>query len=295
MRNTYWPIAERTPISATRSARRPNSSSSRGGSPNSLTSVAPGAEKRSVICVVIAALWPAASRSRWASREPIRRAGITKIGSSTSVSRVIDHDRRSITASVRTRAMTLLTTPDSVHVNARWAPITSLLRRLTSAPVRVRMKNATGIRCTWANTARRRSRITPSPIFADCHRSASPKPASATATTAISDGQGDDRAGPTRRRDLVDDAAGEHRRGDGEQRPDDAEHDEPDQRPAVRPGEGEDPPQRRLADGPPLALAVDRALHRHPVAEVHLHQLQDASSSRLEVNELTVSLGTLPG
>ena len=86
MRNTNWPIAERTPISATRSARRPNSASSRRGSPNSLTSVAPGAEKRSVICVVIAALWPAASRSSWASREPIRRAGITKIGSSTRAS-----------------------------------------------------------------------------------------------------------------------------------------------------------------------------------------------------------------
>ena len=115
----------------------------------------------------------------------MRRAGITKIGSSTSVNSVIDQERLSITARVRTRAMTLLTTPESVHVNARWAPITSLLRRLTSAPVLVRMKNATGIRWTWANTARRRSRITPSPIFADCQRSARPKPASATATTAM--------------------------------------------------------------------------------------------------------------
>ena len=58
-----------------------------------------------------------------------------------------------MTASVSTRAMRLLTTPDRVHVNARWAPITSLLSRLTSAPVRVRVKNATGIRWTWANTA----------------------------------------------------------------------------------------------------------------------------------------------
>ena len=61
--------------------------------------------------------------------------------------------------------MTLLTTPDSVQVKARWAPITSLLSRLTRAPVRVRVKNATGIRCTWPNTARRRSRISPSPIL----------------------------------------------------------------------------------------------------------------------------------
>ena len=70
--------------------------------------------------------------------------------------------------------MTLLTTPDSVQVKARWAPMTSLLSRLTSAPVRVRVKKATGIRCTWPNTARRRSRIRPSPIADDCHRSAMP-------------------------------------------------------------------------------------------------------------------------
>ena len=163
--NTYWPIAERTPISATRPARRPNSSSSWAGRPNSFTSVAPGAEKRSVICVVIAALWSAASRCKWARRPPMRRAGITNSGSSTSASSVIDHDSRSITASVSTSAMTLLTTPDNVHVNARWAPITSLLSRLTRAPVRVRVKNATGMRCTWPNTARRRSRMTPSPIL----------------------------------------------------------------------------------------------------------------------------------
>ena len=42
----------------------------------------------------------------------------------------------------------LLTTPDSVSLKARWAPMTSLLSRLTSAPVRVRVKNAIGMRCT---------------------------------------------------------------------------------------------------------------------------------------------------
>ena len=46
--------------------------------------------------------------------------------------------------------MTLLTTPDSVEVNARCAPSTSLLSRLTSAPVCVRVKNCSGIRCTWS-------------------------------------------------------------------------------------------------------------------------------------------------
>ncbi len=46
--------------------------------------------------------------------------------------------------------MTLLTTPERVEVNARWAPSTSLLSRLTRAPVWVRVKNCNGIRCTWS-------------------------------------------------------------------------------------------------------------------------------------------------
>ena len=53
--------------------------------------------------------------------------------------------------------MLLETTPDSVEVNACWAPRTSLLSRLTSAPVWVRVKNASGIRCTCSNTLVRMS------------------------------------------------------------------------------------------------------------------------------------------
>ena len=49
------------------------------------------------------------------------------------------------------------TVDDSVEVNARWAPITSLLSRETSAPVWVRVKNASDIRCTCAKTLVRRS------------------------------------------------------------------------------------------------------------------------------------------
>ena len=160
----------------------------------------------------------------------MRRAGITNTGSRTSASRVIGHDSRSITARVSTRAMTLVTTPDSVQVNARWAPITSLLSRLTSAPVRVRVKNATGIRCTWPNTARRRSRMRPSPIFADCHRSAIiPKAAAATAITAMAIASVTTRAGTAVGRDLVDDLPGEHRRGDREHGADHRQHEEHDQ------------------------------------------------------------------
>ncbi len=150
-------MAERTPMSRTRPARSPNSAASALGRPNSLTRVAPGAENRSVICVVMAAFRPADSRCRSAMRLPIRRAGSTKTGSSTRASAVTCQDSVNITPSESASWMTLVTMPDSVEVNARCAPITSLLSRLTSAPVRVRVKNATGMRCTCSNTARRRS------------------------------------------------------------------------------------------------------------------------------------------
>ena len=51
----------------------------------------------------------------------------------------------------------LETVPDRVEVNALCAPITSELRRLTRAPVWVRVKNASDWRCTWAKTWVRRS------------------------------------------------------------------------------------------------------------------------------------------
>ena len=51
----------------------------------------------------------------------------------------------------------LETVLESVDVKARWAPITSLLRRETRAPVWVRVKNASDWRCTCANTWVRRS------------------------------------------------------------------------------------------------------------------------------------------
>lgn len=55
-----------------------------------------------------------------------------------------------IATTTATRLIALPTTPDSVLVNACWAPMTSLLRRDTRAPVWARVKNATGIRCTWS-------------------------------------------------------------------------------------------------------------------------------------------------
>ena len=81
---------------------------------------------------------------------PTSRAGTTNSGSSTSDSSVICHDRTNIATSVSTTPMALETTLDSVPVNACCAPSTSLLSRVMSAPVWVRVKNAIGIRCTCA-------------------------------------------------------------------------------------------------------------------------------------------------
>ncbi len=131
------------------------------------------------------ALWLAASRDSAASRLPIRRAGTTKTGSRMRATTVICHEMLSITTSVRVRVTRLLTTPDSVPLNARWAPSTSLLSRLTSAPVRVRVKNAIGMRWTWSKTVVRRSRIKPSPIVAESQRVQIASAASATAIRAI--------------------------------------------------------------------------------------------------------------
>ncbi len=184
--NADWAIAVRTPMSRTRSARAANSADSSPGRPKSLTSVAPGAENRSVMRVPIAALWSAASRWSPAIRAPIRRAGTTKTGSSASASSVICQEIVSMTTSVSTSVTRLETTPESVLLKARCAPITSLLSLLTRAPVRVRVKKATGIRCTWSNTAVRRSRISPSPSVAESQRRSRPSAASATAMSAIS-------------------------------------------------------------------------------------------------------------
>jgi hypothetical protein len=87
----------------------------------------------------------------------MRRAGRTNSGTRISDSAVICQDSENMTPAVSTSPITLETTPDSVDVKACCAPITSLFSRLTSAPVWVRVKNATGMRCTCSNTRLRRS------------------------------------------------------------------------------------------------------------------------------------------
>ena len=143
-------MADWMPMSRTRSARPAKRAASTSGGPKSLTSSAPATPNRSVIVAFILASRWYDSRVISASRRPTRRAGMMKIGSRTSDSTVICQERVNITPAVSTSWMTLLTTPDRVEVNARWAPITSLLSRLTRAPVWVRVKNCSGMRCTWS-------------------------------------------------------------------------------------------------------------------------------------------------
>ena len=121
-----------------------------------------------------------------ANRLPIHLAGRMNSGTRTSEAKVICQERANIVTRTITRLMRFPSTPDSVDVNACCAPMTSLFSRDTSAPVCVRVKNATGWRCTCANTSVRRSKIRPSPMRADCHLLISPTIASTIASSATS-------------------------------------------------------------------------------------------------------------
>jgi hypothetical protein len=117
-------------------------------------------------------------------RRPTQRAGSTKIGNSASASSVICQLSTNIAIRVTATPITFPTTDERVLVKALWASRTSLLSRLTSAPVCVRVKNAMGIFWKWAKTFVRMSKINPSPTRAEIQRSASDSPASRTARPA---------------------------------------------------------------------------------------------------------------
>jgi hypothetical protein len=146
-----------TPMSRTRAARLLKLFDSPAGRPNSFTTSAPATLKRSAMVVFIDASSCIASRVMTCNRRPIRLAGMMKAGNTSRVRTVRRHSRPSMTASVTPTVMTLEMTVPRVLVTAFWAPITSLLSRDISAPVWVRVKNDNGIRCTWSNSARRRS------------------------------------------------------------------------------------------------------------------------------------------
>ena len=92
-------------------------------------------------------------------------------GNSARQSSVTRQLSASIVIPTTSTATALDTVVDRVLVKARWAPMTSLLRRLTRAPVWVRVKNAIDWRWTCPKTRVRRSKIRPSPIRAESQAS----------------------------------------------------------------------------------------------------------------------------
>ena len=199
--------------------------------------------------------------------------------------RDLPRQRRASPPTVSTSAITLVTTPDNADVNARCAPMTSLLSRLTSAPVWVRVKNAIGMRWTCSNTCRRRSRISPSPSCDDWSRSSKPTTASTSAmrrdqpppaTTTVPVHVAVD--------DGVDGPAREQRRGHAEHRGDRGEQQE-GRRSCAACGRANAATRRRSCAGSPSRRAcrpvLHRALERHP--HVAVHDVHPRSSSSLEV------------
>ena len=185
MRKICEYMALRTPMSRTRPARPEKSAASSSWRPNSLTSSAPATLNRSVMVLFIEALRFMPSRvMAWRPR-PTRRAGSTNSGRIATASRVSRHSSTNMAISVPVRVMMLDTTVPSVPVKARWAPITSLLSRLTRVPVWVRVKKASGMRCTWSNSLSRRSKIRPSPM-PELSRRASSDSSASPAAAAIS-------------------------------------------------------------------------------------------------------------
>ena len=138
-------------MSRTPAALSEKPASSRSRRPNSITSSAPATLKRSFMVVFMAALSCIDSRVMAWSRRPTRRAGSRNRGSTATAIRVMRQFSRNMVTRVVTRLMRLEKTDPRVPVRARWAPTTSLLRRLVRAPVWVWVKKASGWRCTWSN------------------------------------------------------------------------------------------------------------------------------------------------
>ena len=176
------------------------------------------------------------------SRRPTRLAGMTNTGRMIRLIRVICQDRKNITIRTSVTLIRLETTDDRVSVNACWAPMTSLLSRLISAPVWVRVKKAMGILWMCSNTLDRMSKISPSPTLADTHRMPMVSPVSTMATTAAT------RASPMisgllcSGMPVVDDGAEQQRVDDPDDRVDDHQHQKPGQDLPVGPGELDHPP-----------------------------------------------------
>ena len=145
------------PRSRTVAALWANRTSSSARRPKSFSSIAPPTLNRSVITLPMAALPSICCRVSPASLPLTTREVMNSSGNSNRHRSVTCQLSAIIAMPTTTTEMTLETVLDRVEVNARWAPITSLLSRETRAPVWVRVKKASDCRCTWAKTWVRRS------------------------------------------------------------------------------------------------------------------------------------------
>ena len=181
--------------------------------------------------------------------------------------------------------MTLATTPDRVEVNACCAPMTSLFSRLTSAPVWVRVKNASDICCTCWNTLVRMSKIRPSPIREENQRVPSDSSASRTASPAMTAASRARRCDGAVGADLVDHVAGQQRGRDPDHRGDDGQHQEDRELLAVRRGERHHPAQgaRRelLVQHRSVLVHHPPGAHRACCRHRHTSWWSDSSTRRL--------------
>ena len=141
-------MAIRIPMWRTESAFSENILDSRCGVPNIFIKSAPDTLKRSAIWVLMAELKSACCRVNDCNLLPIQRAGTMNNGNNNSEASVICHDKTNIVPATTTRLITFPTTPPSVEVKARCAPITSLFSLEIRAPVCARVKNAIDCNCT---------------------------------------------------------------------------------------------------------------------------------------------------
>ena len=229
-----------------------------------MTSVAPGAEKRSVICDVIAAPCSVASRS--SARPGAHPAGWDhEHREQSKASSVICHDSRNITASVSTRAMTLVTTPASADVNASLGA-----DHVVVEPADQRARVGAGEEGdrhplhVGSNTCRRRSRISSSPRRDDVQRPQADAGLDDGMTMGESDGDADDRAGRASFDDGVDGLPGQQRGDHAEHGRGCGQYQERDDRARCGRANAAHSPKGGPADGPagrPSCMALRSAIH----------------------------------
>ena len=107
-------------------------------------------------------------------------------GRSSNATSVMRQDSANIATMIMITVIELPTTLDSTSVNALRAPVASVTRRFTSAPVWTRPKNAIGICWTCTNNLRRSDITTSAPIRAARYVCARPSAASTRPTAPTS-------------------------------------------------------------------------------------------------------------